>query len=381
MNTHANTHSMSDTAQVVDGDGDPGSSAFVPTVGTVLSAITVAALLIPVRFGADDPALLVAAAGALLTTGAFVTRRHALLERRVAGSIAAGSSLLVVFLSGYVITQGVLGSVVVPGLDWSISLLFCAFFVAAGSVGIGVAERAGLSSRGLIARLGLTGEILVLAFVGLVGISIAALLLSLPVRLLAGEPTELQLTVVEYLSFAVGLGGVAVGYLAFRGRDLSFIDLKAPTLWTIGWVVGGLLVILGANMGVSALMSAVGIEASEHTTTQRVAENPDLLLIIIPSMVLFVGPFEELLYRNVIQKSLYERFSRPGAVVVGSVVFTLVHISAYATAGAGQILASLSLLFVLALILGTLYERTENLLVPALVHGCYNAAIFIPMYF
>ncbi|ELY44303.1 CPBP family intramembrane glutamic endopeptidase [Natronorubrum sulfidifaciens] len=373
---------MSDTAQAVEGedDGDPLPSAVVPTVGTVLAALTAAALLIPARDGIDEPALWIAAAGALLTTGLFLTRRHELLERRLAGPAAAGSSLLVVLLSGYVITQGVLASVVLPGLGWSISLLFAAFFVAAGTVGIAVADAAGLSSRGVKRRLGLTGEMLVLAFVGLIGISIAAVFLSLPVQLLAGEPTELQWTVVEYLSFAVGLGGVAAGYLAFRGRERSFIDLEAPTLWTVGWVVGGLLLILAANLGISSLMTAVGIEGSDHTTTQRVAENPDLLLVIIPSMILFVGPFEELLYRNLIQKSLYERFSRPGAIVVASVVFTLVHISAYATAGAGQLLASLSLLFVLSLILGAIYERTENLLVPALVHGCYNAVIFLPMY-
>ncbi|SIR77808.1 CPBP family intramembrane glutamic endopeptidase [Natronorubrum thiooxidans] len=372
---------MSDTARAVDGDGDPLSSAVVPTVGTVLSVITVAALLVPARHGVEEPALWIAAAGALLTTGAFLTRRHGILERRVAGPIAAGSSLLVVLLSGYAITQGVLGSIVVPGLEWSVSLLFCAFFVAAGSVGIGVADHAGVSGSGLKRRLGLTGEMLVLAFIGLFAISIAAILLSVPVQLLAGEPTEFQWTVIEYLAFAVGLGAVAAGYLAFRERDLSFLDLERPTLRTVGWVVGGLLLILGANLGISALMTAAGIEASEHTTTQQAAENPDLLLVIIPAMVLFVGPFEELLYRNIIQKSLYERFSRPGAVVVASAVFTLVHISAYATAGAGRILASLSLLFVLSLILGTIYERTENLLVPALVHGCYNAAIFLPMYF
>ncbi|WP_137289524.1 CPBP family intramembrane glutamic endopeptidase [Natronorubrum halophilum] len=372
---------MSDehTARAADGDGAPLSSAVVPAIGTVLAAVTLVAFLIPLRRGVDEFALWIGMTGALVTTGAFLSRRHGLLERNIAGPIAAGSSLLVVVVSGYAITQGVLGSVVVPGLEWSVSLLFVAFFVGAGTVGIGVADAAGLSGRGLLDRLTLSVEMLVLAFVGLIGMSFAYLFLELPVMLIAGEPTAFQGTVIEYLSVGVGLGAVAVGYLAFRGRDLSFIDLERPTLRTVGWIVGGLVLILAANVGLSWLMSLVGIDGSDHTTTQQVADNPDLLLVIIPAMVLLVGPFEELLYRNIIQKSLYERFSRTGAVVVASVVFTCVHISAYATAGSGELLASLSLLFVLALILGTIYERTDNLLVPALVHGCYNAAIFLTM--
>ncbi|WP_436347425.1 CPBP family intramembrane glutamic endopeptidase [Natronorubrum sp. FCH18a] len=371
---------MSDTARAADGDGVPFSSTAVPAVGTVLSAIVLVALLVPVRSGADDLALWVAAATAVVTTGTFLARRHALLERRVAGPVAVGSSLLVVLLSGYVITQGSLGSVVVPGLEWSISLLFVAFFVAVGCVGVGVADHAGISAQGLRRRLGRTVEMMIVGAGGLVGITIASIFLSLPVQLTGGDAPELLWTVIEYLAFVVGLGGVAVGYLAFRERDLSFIDLERPTARTVGWIVVGLVVILGANVGLSALMGLLGIESSEHTTTQRAVENPDLLFVIIPAMLLIVGPFEELLYRNIVQKSLYETFSRYGAVVVASVVFTAVHILAYATAGPDRILASLSLLFVLSLILGFVYERTENLLVPALVHGCYNATVFAMLF-
>lgn len=371
---------MSDTARAADGDGVPFSSTVVPGVGTVLSAVVLAALLIPVRSGVDALALWAAAAAALVATGAFLARRHGFLERRVAGPIAAGSSLLVVFLSGFVLTQGVLGSVVVPGLEWSVSLLFVAFFTAVTTVGVGVADHAGISGDGLKRRAGVTLEMLILAAIGLVSLAIARLFLELPVMLVVGEPTGFQREVVGYLSYGVGLGAVTVGYLAFRERTLSFIDLERPTLRTVGWIVLGLVLIFGANLGISALMSVAGIEGSEHSTVQEVADNPDVLVVVIPAMVLLVGPFEELLYRNVIQKSLYDRFSRYGAVVVASVVFASVHILAYATAGAGRILASLSLLFVLSLVLGFVYERTENLLVPALVHGCYNAVVFLTLF-
>lgn len=358
-------------------DGDPFPNRFVPGIGTVFSAVAAAALLVPVRRGADDPTVWVAAALAIVATGTFLARRHDLLERHVAGPIAALSSFLVVLFSGYAITQGVLGSTLLPVLEWSISLLFTAFFVAAGALGIAVADYVGVSPRGLFQRASHVSEMVVLAFVGLFSMEFVVLFLAVPTMLVVGELSSLQATVLNYVSVAVALGLVSIGYLRLRDRDLSYIDLEVPTVRTVGWLVGGFLLLMGANVGFSSLMTAVGVEGSEHSSVQQVMDNPDLLIVIVPAMVLVVGPFEELLYRNVIQKSLYETFSRYGAIVVASVVFTAVHVSAYATAGANQILSSLAMLFVLSLILGTIYERTENLLVPALIHGCYNAAVFL----
>ena len=374
---------MSDTARAADGEDDgavPFSSAAVPAIGTVLSAVTLAALLIPVRRGTDEIALSIAAAAAAVAVGSFLARRHGRLERRVAGPVAAAASLLVVALSGYAITQGVLGSVVLPGTESSISALFLAFLLAAAAVGFGVAEYAAISGSGLVARLRATIEMLLLAAAGLFTLSIAMVLLSQLAAVAVGEPTAVQETVIEYVSLAVGIGAVAAAYLGLRERDAAFIDLEPPTLRTVGWIAVGLALILGANVGISALMELLGIDGAEHTATREAVENPDLLFVIVPSMILIVGPFEELLYRNVIQKTLYETFSRPGAVVVASVVFAAVHLTAYATAGPGRMLASLSLVFVLGLILGAIYERTENLLVPALVHGGYNATVFAMLF-
>ncbi|ELY59088.1 CPBP family intramembrane glutamic endopeptidase [Natronolimnohabitans innermongolicus] len=367
---------MSDTARAADADdGVPVSSATVPAVGTALSVVAFVALALSIGSGVDDVAVVAAAVAALLAAGAFLARRDDRLGRRVGGAVAAGSSLAVVALSGYVIALGSTGSISIPGLGWSVSTLFLAFFVAIGAVSAAVAESAGISGQGLVQRTRWLIEVSILAAVGLLSLSAAGALLALPAQLVFGELSEFQWTVINYLAMGVGLTAVSLGYLAFRERDRSFLDLERPTLRTISWIAVGLVVILGANVGMSSLMSYAGIEGSEHSLTEDILENPDLLLVVIPAMLLIVGPAEELLYRNVIQKSLYEPFSRYGAVVATSVVFTLVHIPAYATAGAGELLASLSLLFVLSLILGTVYERTDNLLVPALVHGGYNAVV------
>ncbi|WP_049933846.1 CPBP family intramembrane glutamic endopeptidase [Halarchaeum acidiphilum] len=98
----------------------------------------------------------------------------------------------------------------------------------------------------------------------------------------------------------------------------------------------------------------------------------------MPVSLLLVGPGEELLMRNVVQKRLYRAFSRRGAVVVGGLVFALVHLPAYATGGAdaAALAVTLARLCCVSLVLGVVYERTDSVVASALAHGAYDAIQF-----
>jgi uncharacterized protein len=362
---------MNETAR--PDDGTPAEDSFVPSLGVVPATVTMAAVLVPLRGGLDDPFVQLAAAFAVVTVVAFLARRHGALGPTFGALIAAGSSLLVVLLTGYALNQGTTASATVPGVGGTISLLFLAFAAAGCAIGVAAADYAGVSSRGLVRRAQRFSSMTVLGFAGLLMMAFASVFLfDLAAALGAGD-SELHFQLVQYLSTVVGLGSVAVAYLLWRDYGLSYVDLEVPDLRSVLWTIGGLALIFGALIAISLLMTAAGVDTAEHGTTQAVEQNPELLVVIVPAMLLIVGPFEELLYRNVIQKSLYETFSRYGAVVVTSVIFASVHVAAYATAGPGQILASLGVLFGLSLVLGFIYERTDNLVVPALVHGAYNA--------
>lgn len=361
-------------------ENDPAGSDGVSTIGLALSTVTLIAVAVPVTQGLADPAVWLAASFALIATATFVARRYELFEPLFGGPLAAASSGLVVVLSGYALTQHVFGSVTVPGLGWSIPFFFVAFLGGAAAVSVGVADAAGIGIFGLRQRTARFLEMIGVGLLGLVGMFVATRLLSVPAGALLGELSMLQWQVVQYLGFALGIGAVAVGYLALREYGLSYIDLEMPSVRSIGWMVGGLGVLFGVLFGGSMVMAAAGVETAGHGTVDAVEQNAELLAVIIPASLLIIGPFEELLYRNVIQKSLYETFSRYGSVVVTSVVFALVHVLAYATAGPGQILAALSMIFVLSIVLGVIYERTENLLVPAVVHGVFNAVQFSSLY-
>ena len=135
-------------------------------------------------------------------------------------------------------------------------------------------------------------------------------------------------------------------------------------------------------MLISIFFTKLGIKGSEHEVIQNAKNTQDtsFLLALIPLSILVVGPTEELFYRNVVQKSLYEHFDRRHAVVIASLIFSLIHFPAYATSSPLNIGSSLLAILVLSLILGEWYRRTENLTVPILVHGLFNAIQFYIVY-
>ncbi|SDD22233.1 CPBP family intramembrane glutamic endopeptidase [Natrinema hispanicum] len=374
---------MTETARA--DDAGPITASVIPGLGTALAGITMVAMLVPVRRGVDDPVVWAGVAFAAAAALAFLIRRHSDIDQTVSGSIAAGSSIAVVLLAGYALNQGTMGSVSLPTVSSSIPVVFVAFVTAGLTAGVGVADYFGIGVGGLKRR---GQQVVVLTGVGFAGLFSPYLttpVIAIPVVPFLDSFSEVQRTlanqVVGQVGMALGTVLVVGAFLKVTDRDLSFIDLRRPTLRDIVWIVGGIIVLFGVLYAISLSMQATGVESADHATTQNAEKAPEMLLVLIPLAILVIGPFEELLYRNVIQKSLYETFSRAGAVVVASVIFAAVHVLAYSTAGLGAVIASLGTIFGLSIVLGVIYERTDNLVMPALVHGIYNAVVFTNLYF
>ena len=106
--------------------------------------------------------------------------------------------------------------------------------------------------------------------------------------------------------------------------------------------------------------------------------------MLIPISLLLVGPLEELLYRNIIQKYLYSSFSPIGSIFISSIIFSAVHISAYAGDALFQTplpaLNALAVIFILSVIIGIVYYQTKNIVTAALLHGIYDSIIFAVFY-
>ncbi len=157
---------MSRTAQAGE-DGRETSDDGVPAVGTIVATLAMVCLLVPIRQGVDEPAIWVGAVFAILAVGGFLARRHDILERRVGGPVAVGSSALVVVCSAGAIMLGTPGSVILPELGWSISLVFGSFLAGATALAVAIADYAGISGAGLSQRTARFLEMGALGFVGL----------------------------------------------------------------------------------------------------------------------------------------------------------------------------------------------------------------------
>jgi len=226
----------------------------------------------------------------------------------------------------------------------------------------------------------------VMAAVGALGLLAIALWSSVLVGVVEGTvwPAPLgaaRQQVVGTVALGAGTTMTVAGYLAWSSRSLSFLDVSTPSPRDLAVAVGGLVGLFGALYAISTAFRALGVPTSQHSLAEAGAANPELYLALVPLSILVVGPGEELLYRNVVQKALYDVAPRSVAVVTASVIFATVHVPAYSTGGGPTaLLATLLIVFVLSLGLGAIYAHTETVVVPALVHGSYNAVTFALAY-
>ncbi|AFZ72971.1 CPBP family intramembrane glutamic endopeptidase [Natronobacterium gregoryi] len=195
-----------------------------------------------------------------------------------------------------------------------------------------------------------------------------------------GETSLLGRTVFMALNF-VGMALAGLIYLLWTDRGLSWIDLRVPTKRDWIYVLVGSVGSIAFLYVVSFLYGLLGVPAADSQVVDIVGGDPTMVLIMIAIVFLFNAPAEEFLFRNVIQKRLYEAFSPMQAVLVASVIFALVHFPMYALAGSTvATLASLVIMFGGSVIFGYVYVKADNLLVPTLAHAALNAFQFVLLY-
>jgi hypothetical protein len=108
-------------------------------------------------------------------------------------------------------------------------------------------------------------------------------------------------------------------------------------------------------------------------------QNPEVLLLLVPASFLLIGPGEELLFRGVVQGRIREAFGPVPGIALASAIFAAIHYFAL-TGGAGGRLVTIGILFLPSVVFGAAYELTDNLVVPSLIHGAYNATLFTVLY-
>ncbi|ELZ90392.1 hypothetical protein C440_16976 [Haloferax mucosum ATCC BAA-1512] len=189
----------------------------------------------------------------------------------------------------------------------------------------------------------------------------------------------LLLVVSLVLMQGVAFGGVTLVYAKYRGFGPDHFGISIPSLRDLVAIIFGYVTAFGAILVIGNIIRVLGIQGAPNQVAEISAQNPEVLLFLIPASFLIIGPGEELLFRGVVQNRLRESFGPVSGILLASAFFAAIHFAALA-GGTGARLVTISVLFVPSLIFGIAYELTDNLVVPSLIHGAYNATLFSLLY-
>lgn len=214
---------------------------------------------------------------------------------------------------------------------------------------------------------------LLLAAVGLLGGSLVVegLFVVLPDLAVLPE-TVLRVLLLQGLAF----GGLAAVYLHLRGLPIDYVGVSRPGLE--GWLhaaAGYILAFVGAISMVFVVVFLLDLSPAQNRAAELGQQDPRVFLALLVLAVLVIGPGEELLFRGIIQSRLRETFSAPVGIGLATAIFAAAHVPALAGPTSGVAL-TVTLLFVPALVFAIVYEQTDNVVVPAVAHGAYNATLF-----
>lgn len=189
-------------------------------------------------------------------------------------------------------------------------------------------------------------------------------------------PTIVML-LLNFAGFFVA-GGI---YLAYTDRGWSFIDLRIPTFRDWTWAIAATLVSILFIIVFGFLIQFLELPQAPNQVVDIIGDDQVLLLAMFAIVVFANAPAEEFFFRNIVQKRLYESFSRNGAVLAASLIFALVHIPSYLIGGPLYgTLVSLFAVFCGSLIFGYAYAKTDNILVPTVAHAGFNLFQFGLLY-
>ncbi len=228
-------------------------------------------------------------------------------------------------------------------------------------------------------RIQHVGEVIVIIVIAYICASLAISLLEplvgrLTVAVAWDNTTMIVQTVIQFTVMM----GVVVCY-AWLLDTAALVPIRAPDRRAVGFIVGGTILLLGCQFIINRLLQWMDFAPGANQAVLAGVGDPTYFLVMIPVSLLFVGPAEELLFRGAVQGRLRESWGMWPAIVTATVLFGLAHIPAI-TGGFGAQLSYALLVGVLGLLLGYLYEYTQNILVPSLIHGAYNATLFGLLY-
>jgi len=218
------------------------------------------------------------------------------------------------------------------------------------------------------------GSLGVIALAFVIGILLASLGRSIASGFgITREATPVAANTLSTVLLAGGFVLVAAGYVHSQGK-VDLIDYRRPTRSDLAWMVGGFLALVVAATLIGQILGAFGIESAQNRVIIEGRKNPILFLLLIPITVFAVAPGEELVFRGIVQGEFRRAYGPLPAVVIASLLFGVAHSGALS--GSGQI-TYLAVAAILGFVLGVVYERTDNVVVPIAIHAAWNCMLYL----
>lgn len=185
-----------------------------------------------------------------------------------------------------------------------------------------------------------------------------------------GTVGQIVKTVFQFVPFAV-----VVALFLLAADDRKLVRVSVPDLRTLLLAGGSVVALLSLQYALLVSLSRFGLEPVTNSAIDPTTHAPAYFLAMVFVSILVVGPAEELLFRGAIQGLFRRAWGVWPAIVAAALLFSLVHYNVGVGTTAQQLLY-VGITFPLGAILGYLYEYSENIVVPALTHGGYNAVLF-----
>ena len=186
-------------------------------------------------------------------------------------------------------------------------------------------------------------------------------------------PETNAFAILQFVASFVGFLPAVVGYLVITDqRDL--VSVSSLSLREVGIVIGAAVVLYGLQIGLLITLREFGFGTGQNPATMAPGDPVVYYGAMIAVSLFVVGPAEELLLRGVVQGGLRRSFDAAPAILVAALMFGALHGNVEGTVV--EQVAYMGVTVLLGAILGVLYERTNNVLVPGFAHGLYNAIIF-----
>lgn len=210
------------------------------------------------------------------------------------------------------------------------------------------------------------------AVAGIVYLPFHMVAIPLLLSALGGELAPWQANLLYY---GLGVLFLAVCMLPFLRRQ--FDALWASPGRAAGTAALGILLYLGLNWALGALLSAFGVTAASNPNNSEILSLAGTDERVVRALALFVAPvLEEVLFRGVAFGAAYRK-SRLFAYILSIFLFSVCHLWQYAVAYGDWTLVWYALEYIpITFVLCWSYEKSGTLWVPILLHMLNNALAY-----